>query len=548
MSYMDSDETKLNLKRWGAIVVILLSWMGVLCVGLLAREPMIGDEVTHYYLAVAQSRDLSTPTMTTTIPLGDGGNVTRSYPHVILWHYLAALVLRVSGGNILSVQVLHSLFWLQTLLYSWLLVKSENGESPGTLVFVTVLASLPAGLIFGVAFYQDVPAVAQMMASFYYLRQRKISLSAVFFVLAMSLKETMFVLIPAYFVVIMLVYPWKEFRWKVLVRVGLVGALFLMWFVGTTCLFSSLGQEYYPYKKVRSVVKKLGINVRAIEDEMLGRPPAVKNASPAPASTRKKRTKQVANSPGDVRNPVNLVVYGGVLFWIVACSGLAMSARGGPDGSGSGRWRLIWTGCGVWYIAVTGVVMRTAPDARFFMPAVPLLLIGLAEPASWLPRKRIWLPVLMMLAIVQSAVVLGKTYQLRHVRAEIVDAIEFLKQNPPIPNRVFMYPEGDYRLFPCPHEWYMGYDKLRDFWKADNEQRLATLRKRKVGAIVVKKWLVAPIDKNMNNLGVYPDFFVKQVSEDPRFAKAYENQDVVIYSVPAPEHAETNSNLGAKQP
>ena len=87
----------------------------------------------------------------------------------------------------------------------------------------------------------------------------------------------------------------------------------------------------------------------------------------------------------------------------------------------------------------------------------------------------------------------------------------------------------------------MGYDKLRDFWKSGNDDRLVIMRKKKVGAIVIKKWLVTSIDKDMNNLGVYPDFFVKQISEDPRFVKIYENQDILIFSVPPAVQGETGS-------
>lgn len=546
---MEKTETRYAFDGMWPIVVILLSWVGCLGIGLSAREPMIGDEVTHYYLAVTQSRDLSAPTMTAVIPLQDGSCDVRKYPHVILWHYLAAIVLRLTGGSFHAVQLLQSLFWLQALFYSWLLYKAEKGQGAGLLVFVVVFASLPVCLVFSVAFYQDIPAMAQMMAALYYLRQKKLSLSVFFFLLAVSFKETMFVMIPAYFVILMATYPWREVRWMSVARSGVAGVALLALFIETMCLFNSLNQEYYPYMKIRSVAKQLGVDMRAVEEKIMGRPPAVKTTSPATGVVRKKnRVPQIANSPGDLRNPVNFAVYGGILFWVTGCAGVAMAVLGWRRGGRPGLWSLTWIGCGVWYIAVTAVMMRTSPDARFFLPAVPLLLIGLAEPASLMPGRRVWLPVLITLAVLQSSLVLGKIYQLRNVKSGVFDAIEYLKLNPPSPNRIFMYPEGDYRLFPCPHEWYMGYDKLRDFWKANNEQRLAMFRKRKVGAIVIKKWLVAPIDAQMNNLGVYPDFFVKQITGDPRFVKVYENRNIVIYKVPPVAETGTDSVSGAVKP
>ena len=92
----------------------------------------------------------------------------------------------------------------------------------------------------------------------------------------------------------------------------------------------------------------------------------------------------------------------------------------------------------------------------------------------------------------------------------------------------------------------MGINRLRDFWRGNNDERIQTLQKNKVGAIVIKKWLVAPIDKNMNNLGIYPDFFVKQIAEDQRFVRTYENQEIMIYSVPPLQQAETNNCFNVK--
>ena len=95
-----------------------------------------------------------------------------------------------------------------------------------------------------------------------------------------------------------------------------------------------------------------------------------------------------------------------------------------------------------------------------------------------------------------------------------------------------MYPEGNYRLFPVPHEWYMRYH-LRSFWRADNDLRAAVLHQFDVGAIVIKKHLIAPVDKNITNLGVYPDYFVRQIKADKRFKKVFANDAVLIFQVPS---------------
>ncbi|MDE0839116.1 MAG: hypothetical protein OSB41_08680, partial [Kiritimatiellae bacterium] len=151
---------------------------------------------------------------------------------------------------------------------------------------------------------------------------------------------------------------------------------------------------------------------------------------------------------------------------------------------------------------------------------------------------RVVYSLVLALVLIQSGGVLYKTYALRSVPIGIRDAIQFLDQNPPEPNRVFMYPEGNYRLFPCPHDWYLGY-RLRDFWSGNNDERIALLNKRKVGALVVKSHLVGEIDADMNNLGVYPSPFVKDIEADPRFIKIFENSAVRVFSVPTGESQST---------
>jgi len=112
-----------------------------------------------------------------------------------------------------------------------------------------------------------------------------------------------------------------------------------------------------------------------------------------------------------------------------------------------------------------------------------------------------------------------------------MEAIDYLKREPPVPDRIFMYPEGNYRLFPCNHEWYLDYE-LRSFWRADNNKRLDILHAKGIGAVVVKKHLIGTIDPQMHNLGLYPDFFVKDLDSDARFRKALDNKDITIYRVP----------------
>jgi len=182
---------------------------------------------------------------------------------------------------------------------------------------------------------------------------------------------------------------------------------------------------------------------------------------------------------------------------------------------------------------ITWYMTRTAPDARFFLPALPFVLLPLVERVVRLPMPKLIITLLATLAVLQSGYVLNKAYRLRVVPPEINAGIAYLKTNPPIPPKIFMYPEGNYRLFPVQHEWYLGF-RLREFWRANNDARIAMLRNFGIGAIVIKKQLIAAVDAEITNLGVYPTQFVDDLVHDKRFVKVFENDGLLIFLPPVP--------------
>jgi hypothetical protein len=180
---------------------------------------------------------------------------------------------------------------------------------------------------------------------------------------------------------------------------------------------------------------------------------------------------------------------------------------------------------------LTAYFLRTAPDARFFLPGIPFVLLPFAEGFSRLPRFKILLCVIAALAILQGGQVLKKTYDLRHLSRGMEEGIAFLQATPLNPPGIFMYPEGNYRLFPYRHDWYLNY-RLRELWRGDNDMRIRMLRQSGVGAVVIKKHLISDVDDAITNLGVYPTYFVRDLEKDRRFRKLFENRDVVIFRVP----------------
>ena len=526
-----------------APLVIAFAFVAVLLAGMLAPQAMIGDEVTHYYMLTRQAANLGQPNFYAPIPNGWQESEVRRYPHAFFWHYAGALVYRLFGSSFAAVQALQGLFLVQLLLVAFLLARSRGGvESRSSLLYVIVLASIPMSLIFSVAFYQDVPVTAQVLTAFYLLKKRRWIWASLFMAFAVGIKEPAILFLPPFF---LLMWVWQR-RAEKAVRTGgwpvpflrlrngvcmiLSGLIVFLSLWGTAhALEKYVETTYYPLVEWQKMIKRI-----------LPQPPAVPAATvpatPAAADTPSASVTPyealiIANHPGDLRIPENYLVYGGGVMWLVLLMGVAGYLYRRKKNQAAAESSLWLFGTGLWYLGVSAVMIRSAPDARFFLPGLPFVLLPLVEQAVKLPRAKTWMAVLTALAIMQSGQVLAKTYRLREVSPGIQEAIRFLKENPPKPEIVFMYPEGNYRLFPVRHEWYLGY-KLREFWRADNDRRITMLRTYFVGAVVIKKHLISPVDDEITNLGVYPDYFVKDLAADSRFAKLFENDAVIIYGVP----------------
>jgi hypothetical protein len=162
---IDLRQIRLNT-RAAAAFLIAAACVASFVTGWLAPEPMIGDEVTHYYMLEGQAADLTQPNFWVRIPVGYADDIVRLYAHSFGWHYLGALVSRAAGAAPYAIQFYHTLFWLQLLAACYLLAQSRKGATSGTsLLYLLVMATLPAGILFSVAFYQDIPLTAQIVSA-----------------------------------------------------------------------------------------------------------------------------------------------------------------------------------------------------------------------------------------------------------------------------------------------------------------------------------------------------------------------------------------------
>ncbi len=524
----------------GAPLIILAAAVSVFVVGMAAPQVMVGDEVTHYYMLEQQATNLSKANFTAAIPTGWGYAEKRNYPHSFLWHYLGAIFFRFFGKSFAAVQFYQALYLIQFLGIAYLLARRRGGvETRAAMPYLLILASLPMTLIFSVTFYQDVPMTAQALTAFYLLRKNRWLAATLFMAFALGVKVSAILFFPAFFLCLLI---WTIQRTSLLRTAAICACSFVLiglctWGLGTA-IHKETGSTFYPVEKFHQIVKKILPEANAAQTLPL---PAQKHnaaASPEKSVISEQKASIIANHPGDLRITANYFIYGGLLLWLLVLAGIAaailqlLGLRCRQPAQDSSIW--LW-GVGLSYTLLAAAFLASAPDARFFLPGLPFLLLPIAERTVCLPRPKWLITLIAALAFLQGGYVLAKTCNLRQVSPALQEAIAWLRRNPPVPPKIFMYPEGNYRFFSVPHEWYLNYH-LRDFWRADNTQRLALLRRFGIGAVVVKKSLIAPVDEHITNLGVYPDYFVHDLRSDQRFRKVFENSEVLVAVLPETAH------------
>ena len=380
----------------GVPLLIVGAALAVLWSGLQAPQALVGDEVTHYHMLVHQADRLPAATFEAPIPTGWGDVELRRYPHANLWHYAGAWLYRGLPA-FATVQVFQALFLVQLLAAGFFLVRRRpDASTPAILLYLLVLASLPVTLMFSMTFYQDVPMTAQAVTAFCLLDRRRWVWATAFLVAALGMKETAVLFIPACLIMLFVQRlagaPDRRRSLRVaraLLPAAIACALLWVPMKATDRMLATLG-GYYPFQQVKSIVEKT-------VETVAPRAPAANRDSVSKAKSRpvsRYEAEIIANHPGDLRLPANWVVYGGVVLWLVVGLGLARRAldRRQPvpwRTWAADRWPL-WVGLS--FLLPSAYLLKTAPDARFFLPALPFMLLPFSESCARLPRPRLWMP------------------------------------------------------------------------------------------------------------------------------------------------------------
>ncbi len=538
---MSSADQARRIRRWPIWVTLVVAYLAVVAVGLISLPPMVGDEVTHFHLLRNQAAQWPRPTFKVLLPAPwtESGSIVQYYPHTALWHYVLAVPYRLAGDSVIMVQLVHVLFLVQLLAGVFYVFRRQGRLQFAGWVAVCLVLSQPMTLLFGVTFYQDIPAAAQIVWAFACLVRGRWMWGALFLALALNIKENAVLFLPGYGLSMLWVF---RGQWRKLLRSVCVTACVVLLSCGiAVAALRSEGHTYFPLQNLTELTNRVVVNARSHL--------AARRAAEVPEAARKRQRHGcgkeprplslysagvVANHPGDLRCPKNWLIYGGGILPLALLGSLLAAVlprkrrTSIPCGTRAGMG--VFACAGVSYLGLTYYMLRTSPDARFFYPGIVLCALPVAASLTRLPFRRVWFPLLCAASLIQSSGVLAKTYSLRRVPKGILETIAYFEENPPTLDRIFMYPEGSYQLFSLEHDWYLG-NRLLSFWAADNDARLHVLRNREIGAIVIKKHLIADDERAAHNLGSYPISFVRDIRNDPRFERVLDNDAAEVYRV-----------------
>ncbi len=487
--------------------------IGILYVGLSSSCPMIGDETAHYYQLVNQSGKLPDISFGWSLITDYGKERSGIGPHVIGWHYLGAVLYKMFPG-FMTVQFYHLFFFCLLLVSSFLTAKHLFNSPEVTCNTLLLVSTLPAAILFGTAFYQDLPATALIVTAFYLLFKRLYLPGILLAAATFFFKENSVLMLPGMCFLIFL----QERRKPLQCSVWILTSIFLT----VTCIiiFDVAVFKYFEGKCHNILVDKVldilrGLNI--IEDT---RPPMPAQTEALPPIAY----------PGDLRIPANWIIYLGGAVWLAAAASVF------------GLWReiknrkfeqpaFICAFIGLSFLIPSYVIGRNTPDVRYFLPGIPFMIFAVA---CWLVsfkdyRKLLW--VIAIVAIVQSGAVLSKIYELRTLGPDLEQVIKTLSVKKSAYDnkkfKIFMYAEK-WRFLPYEPVWSISVD----VWKAKTDRQIYDLlRNNNFAFIGIEKSKIASMVSSNLDIRVYPAKFVDLLANSDLFSKVCENQTYIIYEL-----------------
>jgi hypothetical protein len=320
---------------------------------------MIGDETAQYYQLTKQADSLPEISFGWSVKTSYGKErVSYGGPTFGGWEYIGAFAYKYLP-YFKTVQVYHFCYFIILIIFGYMSVKILFNSEEIALITVFLICTLPINLLFGLAFYQDLPVAALMVLCFYLLLKRFYIFAIIVFGLSFYIKETAILFLPAFCFLILVQEKWKK--------------AYLYILIGFTCFFMLIciiGYDiivyHYFYKQHSALVNTFLNIVFKIFPNLTDYLTFITTVSPPEVTSISK----IASYPGDMRVPINWFIYFGGVFWVFVCISSFKSIKS----IFSKCFDKKATSClfiGLSYILVAVVICRNNPDVRYFLPGIP---------------------------------------------------------------------------------------------------------------------------------------------------------------------------------
>ncbi len=446
----------------------------------------LGDEAYHYMFAKgiyeAKTRILTNP-IYATYPKLD-----YFYFDVPLWHgLLAALWWIVGNSSQVLAQGYQVIYFLLLIVSSYFLGKGLYGEKSGMMgMFITL--SIPLTVAFSVLLYLDVPVAAWAVFSLWMLHWGKWFFSGIGVGAMLLTKVNSFLLLPGFALLLFLYSPrrWAE-KLKSFILVGLPAI-----FINLPELYFRKNHFGFFYYTPAQYIPKEG-------------PPGV-----------------IVFEPSSIYlQPLNLVIYFGVILWI---------------GLGVYFWKklferkdiFLWIPIGT-YLLLFPILFHHSFPVRNFSPILGLMALLGGKGIASLENKKVRF-IIFSLVFLQFLSVSVKVYLERQIPDGIIETYKFIRHHSS-PKDVFLYPEENLVLYTNrPIVWSHIVELPKLFWQAEGEEMKTILKKYEVSYVGIKKNRIFD-DYVVYHTGGYPRTFVEKLPKQNFLELVFDNSEVSIWRV-----------------
>jgi hypothetical protein len=503
--------------KYSVIFILLVVAAGYSYISYSTPAPMIGDETAHYYQLIKQSKELPKVNFAWSVKTAYGKErISSGSGNSMGWEYIGSMAYK-PFPYFITVQVYQFLYFFVLILFSYLTVRFLFNSFKASVNVVLLISTLPICLIFGIAFYQDVPVTALLVVTFYFLFRRFYLPAALMLCLSFFIKETAVLMLPAYFLLII----YQEYKCKIKCFVYIIFSLIL---IGICIIAYDVIVYNYFEGRHSFVIAAILRNSNLLYNCFFASVTKIGNG------TSDNLVQGAYGYPGDLRVPINWIIYLGGGFWFASFMSMIGFIR--KFKSEHKNYSVICFGIAVIYFALAYIFGFNNPDIRYFLPGIPFLLYSVS---FWMVSCRFYkyfFIVLFSLILLQTCIVFSKIYSLRTLGPDFTEVVKVLNNEKPYYDnkkyKIFMYADK-WRFLPYEPDWN-DYKKVFSFGKK-NKTIYNFLKQNKYAFIVIDKSKMASIGSSKYDISIYPDNFVISLRESKYFKSICNNKSYIVYKL-----------------